>query len=139
MPLTPRPKIVTLCGSTRFKEEFIQANFRLTRQGIIVLTVGWFSHTDKEKWEPTEEEKKAFDELHLRKIDISDGIFVVNPVVNLCSNCGKPTYPYNIRLCKNGCGPHVSIHQGWYIGDSTKREIQYAKDLGLDIQYLTPH
>lgn len=75
---TDFPKIVCLCGSTKFKQAFIDANFRLSRSGVIVLTVGWFSHADGEVWEPTPEEKAGFDELHKRKIDLADEVFVLN-------------------------------------------------------------
>lgn len=73
-----RPEIVTLCGSTRFKQAFVEANFRLTMAGKIVLSVGWFSHYDRAKYEPTAEEKLALDTLHFRKIDLSDSIYVLN-------------------------------------------------------------
>lgn len=73
-----RPVIVCLCGSTRFKQQFIDANFVLTRAGEIVLSVGWFSHADGEVWAPTEDDKKGFDELHKRKIDLADAIMVLN-------------------------------------------------------------
>lgn len=73
-----KPKIVCLCGSTKFKKEFIEANFKETMQGKIVVTVGWFSHTDKDTFYPSEKEKKALDELHLRKIDIADEVLFLN-------------------------------------------------------------
>lgn len=73
-----RPTIVTLCGSTRFKEEFIAANFRETMAGRMVFSVGFFSHADASRYNLSEEEKKKLDELHLRKIDASDEILVVN-------------------------------------------------------------
>ena len=38
-------KIVTLCGSTRFKEQFMEAQKRLTLQGCIVISVGLFGHS----------------------------------------------------------------------------------------------
>lgn len=72
------PEIVCLCGSTRFKQEFIQENFKLTMAVKIVLTVGWFSHTDGEVCTPTADEKIALDQLHLRKIDKADSVRVVN-------------------------------------------------------------
>lgn len=67
-----------MCGSTKFKQAFIDANFRETMNGKIVLTVGWFSHTDGNIYTPTEEEKIALDELHKRKIDISDEVLILN-------------------------------------------------------------
>lgn len=74
-----RPTVVCLCGSTRFKADFIAANFRETMWGKIVLTVGWFSHTDGEVYTPTPQEKAAMDELHKRKIDLADEVLVINP------------------------------------------------------------
>lgn len=70
-------KVVTLCGSTKFKEEFIQAQKELTLQGYIVLTVGLFGHTgDKEAFDI--ETKMMLDDMHKRKIDLSDSIYVIN-------------------------------------------------------------
>lgn len=71
------PTIVCLCGSTRFKEEFLAQQKRLTLEGKIFLTVGFFGHVDEIK--PTVEEKIKLDELHLRKIDLADEILVINP------------------------------------------------------------
>ena len=76
--LWKRPRIVCLCGSTKFKQQFIEANFRETMAGAIVLTVGWFGHTDAEVYTPSDEEKYQLDELHKRKIDLADEILVIN-------------------------------------------------------------
>ena len=38
-------KIVTLCGSTRFKEQFIETQKKLTLDGCIVISVGLFGHS----------------------------------------------------------------------------------------------
>ena len=73
-----RPKIICLCGSTKFKQEFIEANFHETMKGHIVLSVGWFSHADGDIYTPTPDEKIALDELHKRKIDLADEVFVIN-------------------------------------------------------------
>lgn len=73
-----KPKIVCLCGSTKFKDEFIAANFKETMAGNIVLTVGWFSHTDKKIYYPTYKEKIMLDKLHLRKIDLADEVLILN-------------------------------------------------------------
>ena len=70
------PKIVTLCGSTKFKDDFFKANERLTLLGYIVLSVGFFMHSDSRSIEP--QVKEQLDDLHKRKIDISDSIFVLN-------------------------------------------------------------
>ena len=70
-------KVITLCGSTRFKEQFIETQKRLTLEGCIVISVGLFGHSgDEEVWEPGT--KEMLDDMHKRKIDMADGIFVIN-------------------------------------------------------------
>ena len=70
-------KIITLCGSTRFKDQFIEEQKRLTLEGNIVISVGLFGHSgDKEVW--TEGTKEMLDDMHKRKIDMADEIFVIN-------------------------------------------------------------
>lgn len=69
------PKIVCLCGSTRFMEEFYDANMRETLAGNVVLTVGMSSKGD---CKPTDEQKVALDALHKLKIDLADEILVLN-------------------------------------------------------------
>ena len=71
-----RPEIVCLTGSTRFRTMYAQCNQEFTLDGKIVLTVGWLTH--KGGSEVSEEEKIKLDELHLRKIDLADFIFVIN-------------------------------------------------------------
>ena len=69
--------VVTLCGSTKFKDEFIRAQKELTLKGNIVLTVGLFGHSgDNEVWEPGV--KEMMDDMHKQRIDMSDEIFVIN-------------------------------------------------------------
>lgn len=103
-------KVITLCGSTRFKEQFLKVQKDLTLQGNIVLSVGLFGHSnDLEVWENKAEgtltkTKEMLDDMHKRKIDMADEIFVINV---------------------NG-----------YIGESTKSEIEYAKAHGKKVQYL---
>ena len=105
-----RYKVVTLCGSTRFKEEFMKAQKDLTLQGYIVISVGLFGHSgDSEVWENMDEgtltkTKEMLDDMHKRKIDMADEIFVINV--------------------------------GGYIGDSTKSEIRYAQETGKLVKYL---
>ena len=70
-------KVITLCGSTRFKDEYLAAQKRLTLEGNIVISVGLFGHSgDDEVW--TEGTKAMLDDMHLRKIDMADEIFVIN-------------------------------------------------------------
>ena len=103
-------KVVTLCGSTKFKDQFMKAQKDLTLKGYIVIYVGLFGHSgDQEVWENMDEvtltkTKEILDDMHTRKIDMADEIFVINV---------------------NG-----------YIGDSTKSEIKYAKEHGKVVNYL---
>ena len=70
-------KVITLCGSTKFKEQYLEAQKRLTLEGNIVISVGLFGHSgDDEVW--TEGTKAMLDDMHKRKIDMSDEIFVIN-------------------------------------------------------------
>jgi hypothetical protein len=104
------PKIVCLCGSTRFKDAFEEANYRETMVGRIVLSVGFFMHASGNKHGEsigaTPEQKIALDELHKRKIDLCDEVLVLNV--------------------------------GGYIGASTRSEIDYAIAHGKPVRYQEP-
>ena len=103
-------KVITLCGSTRFKDEFMQIQKELTLKGNIVISVGLFGHSgDDEVWEGMSEDtltktKQMLDDMHKRKIDMADEIFVINV--------------------------------GGYIGSSTRSEIDYALNTGKKVNYL---
>lgn len=72
-----RYKVITLCGSTRFKDEFIETQKRLSLQGNIVISVGLFGHSgDKEVWQ--DGVKEMLDDMHKHKIDMADSIYVIN-------------------------------------------------------------
>jgi hypothetical protein len=104
------PKIVCLCGSTRFYEEFQKANFRETLRGNIVLSVGFYPHAGVSKEEHggfvgiTPAQKERLDWLHKRKIDLADEVLVLN--------------------------------KGGYVGDSTRSEVQHALATGKPIRWL---
>lgn len=68
-------KVITLCGSTRFKEDFERVNRELTLLGNIVISVGAFGHAGDNF---TDEQKVMLDDIHKRKIDMSDAIYVIN-------------------------------------------------------------
>lgn len=69
-------KVITLCGSTKFKKEFRMAEATLTLQGNIVLSLGFFEQS--EGITITQEQVKLFKEMHYKKIDMADEIFVVD-------------------------------------------------------------
>ncbi len=102
--------VITLCGSTRFKDEFYEAQKRLTLEENIVISVGLFGHSgDSEVWDGMDEgtlskTKEMLDDMHKRKIDMADSIYVINV--------------------------------DGYIGDSTRSEIDYAINHGKSVKYL---
>lgn len=102
-----RPRIVTICGSTRFKDEINAADARLTMEGNLVISLGVFGHTDMPDVDWTtggNDAKRMLDDLHRQKIRLADSVFIVNP--------------------------------GGYVGESTRGEIEYAESLGLPVAYL---
>lgn len=72
-----RPRIVCLCGSTRFYDLFREANFRLTLAGEIVLSIGCDTKSDA-YLHITDDDKIRLDELHRHKIALADWVFVVS-------------------------------------------------------------
>lgn len=102
-----RPEIVTLCGSTRFKDEINRINAELTMQGTLVISLGVFGHVDMPDHDWTTDgnaDKRMLDDLHRHKIALADRVFVVNV--------------------------------GGYIGESTRGEIAFAVRLGKPVGYL---
>ena len=103
-------KVITLCGSTRFKYDFMKVQKELTLKGNIVISVGLFEHSgDNGVWEDMKEgtltyTKIMLDDMHNRKIDMADEIYIINV--------------------------------GGYIGESTKSEIDYAKQNNKKVKYL---
>lgn len=76
MSVRVNPIVVCLCGSTRFRDEFTDANRRETMAGRIVVAPGVFEHSGDPL---TDENKHRLCELHFRKIDMADRVLVVNP------------------------------------------------------------
>lgn len=96
-------KIITLCGSTKFKRQFREAEATLTYQGNIVISLGFFDQSENIKL--TNEQELMLEEMHYRKIDMCDEIFVID------------------------------VNE--YIGKSTQKEIEYAKNKGKGINYYS--
>lgn len=94
-------KIVTICGSMRFKDKMMEISKELEIKNKYVV-IQCIYNNDKF----TEKEQQILSDLHYNKIKISDAIYVVNV---------------------NG-----------YIGNSTDKEIEYAKKLGKEVIYLEP-
>lgn len=71
-----KKKVITLCGSTKFKRQFEEVNAKFTMAGNVVISVGVFGHANKVEF--TEGQKEQLDKIHLQKIDMADEIFVIN-------------------------------------------------------------
>ena len=67
--------VITLCGSIRFKNEFMKVQEELTLDGNIVFIPNFFNNL---KGEINKETKKMLDEMHRQKIDMSNEIYVIN-------------------------------------------------------------
>ena len=131
---TTTPTVVTLCGSTRFKAAFEKAMKDETLAGRIVLTVGMFCH--QELLDVDGPVKEMLDALHLRKIDLSSEILVIDPKVLVCDRCGKPAKLYTKLANETECC-RATWAQKSYIGESTAREIAYALAEKKRVRYLS--
>ena len=89
------PKIICLCGSTRFIGVFQEHYAKLTDEGYIVLTVGRIVP----KHEQESERKRNLDELHLRKIDLADEVMILN-VGGYIGNSTRAEIEYAIKIGK---------------------------------------
>ncbi len=67
--------IITLCGSIKFKTEFMRIQEKLVLNGNIVFTPNFFNSMNTEI---SSKMKKMLDEMHRQKIDMSDEIYVIN-------------------------------------------------------------
>lgn len=68
--------IITLCGSTKFKNEYREVEKKLALDGHCVLTCNIFAHTDDIELAP--EQRLRLENAHKQKINLSDAIFVIN-------------------------------------------------------------
>lgn len=105
-----KPKIVTLCGSSRFCDVMAVCAWLIERdEGAIALSLhllpGWYPNCPEHHLAEQEGVASSMDALHLQKIDLSDEVFVVN--------------------------------MNDYIGSSTANEIEHAKALGKPIRWFT--
>lgn len=104
-----KPRITVLCGSTRFGRWYREMNLRLTMAGDIVLSIGCDTRSDHALWA------------------------VLGP-----DEMGKIKGRLDaLHLRKIDLADRVYVlNVGGYIGESTRREIEYATKLGKPIEYL---
>lgn len=107
LPKAERPRIVCLCGSTKFMEAFQTANLAETLAGNIVLSVGTNTRSDaqltRENYFQDPTIKERLDALHFRKIEMADEVLVLDV--------------------------------GGYIGESTRNEINHATAFGKPLRF----
>ncbi|MDE2100842.1 MAG: hypothetical protein KGL39_26585 [Patescibacteria group bacterium] len=100
--------VITLCGSTKFKDAINAENSRLTQEGNVVISLGLFGHTDLPdyNWDTDVTDLKTMlDKLHFQKIRMADRVHVVDV--------------------------------GGYYGESTAREIAYARSIGKPVTFMS--
>lgn len=98
--------VVTLCGSTKFKDAFEEIAKQFTLDGFAVISVGCYGHCDPDPHLWDKKNAGMLDRMHLQKIDMADSIFIINI--------------------------------DGYIGESTRREIEYARSKGMPVEFLEP-
>ena len=108
--MSEKPKIICLCGSSRFVDIMAVVGWLLEKdEGAIILSLHllpqWYPNVPEHHLAEAEGVAEQLDELHLRKIDLANEIFVID----------------------------------WnkYIGQSTAREIEYATIQNKPIRYIT--
>jgi hypothetical protein len=111
MPADDRPTITCLCGSTRFWRQFQRSGLAETMAGRIVLSIGAASGTDDEHFGNLQEAE--YDRLKGRRDTLHlRKIDLADEVLIL--NCED------------------------YVGQSTQRELGYARAAGNRIRWLLP-
>ncbi len=99
-------KIITLCGSTRFEAEFAELNRDLTMQGYVVISLGMFNLSD-----------------------LADGGKIAD-TSDLKARLAGVQFQ-KIRMADQ----LFVVDPGGYVGESTRREIAYARSLGTPVRY----
>ncbi|WP_200948029.1 hypothetical protein [Nocardioides sp. Soil774] len=95
-------RVVTLCGSMRFRDDFERLDAELTLAGHVVLGP---AALDRSR-ELDAEDRARLGRVHLQKVAMADVVLVVNV--------------------------------GGYVGESTRREIEHARALGVAVRFLEP-
>ena len=86
--MSKKPEIICLCGSSRFIEQFAVLGWEFEKQGLIALGLHLLPASYCNQRHPGRDVSShlaeaegvavSMDELHLRKIDLADRIFVIN-------------------------------------------------------------
>lgn len=108
-----KPKIICICGSTRFGDLHAVKKWDFESSGkaiCLMINILPYWYCEVQGWDKLDHIgeqaglRDILDELHFRKIDLCDELFIIN-------------------------------YKG-YIGESTRNEINYAKRIGKPVKYM---
>ena len=106
--MTDRPEVVCICGSTRFADEMTRANRDLTFAGAIVVAPGVFARTD---------DRGGDERITLEQKAALDVLHLRK--IDLADRV-------------------LVVNPGGYVGESTSREIAYARATGKPVSFTHP-
>lgn len=95
-------KTVTLCGSTRFKDKFMEIETIRALRGWAVYSCSVWGHSGATL---TEEQKLTLDAVHMVKIANSDLVYVINVGGYVGESTRREVY------FAVGMGKHVQFHE----------------------------
>lgn len=134
-----RPKIVCLVGSSRFKGRFHLEAERLEKSGVLALMMGFFQHADVRP--VSDAEREVLERVDRLRIDLADEVLVVNLKQPRCAGC-KAWFSHATNgtvwaTCRCGGDPYGAPREDTpYVGESTRKEIDYALSVGKPVRYL---
>ena len=126
-------KVITLCGSTRFKDDFIRIQRKLTIAGNIVISVGVFGHAESEII--TDKQKQMLDDIHKEKIKMSDAIYVGTGGMVTVKAPFIDKHKYEIIRIGKDLGVPFELTYGCYEGNEKSKRVQ--EKLGFKHQWVS--
>lgn len=117
-----KQKMVVICGSSRFIQEMAVVAWVLERdEGAIVLSLHllphWYPDCPADHLAEHEGVADAMDALHITKLDVAQWL--------------KDSLEYDAEVFVVNPGPDG------YIGESTRKELVHAQNLGLPLRFYT--
>lgn len=145
--MSDKPKIICLCGSTKFKAEFEAVNKAETLAGNIVLSVGCFGHADRIPL--PDHVKQDLDRLHFKKIVMADEILVINPgmyigestmkEIQYATSLGKPVrYLVDPTAGKSSVTPSPKNNGADWVGDLEQLHTKFGDMVKL-VENMEPN
>lgn len=133
---------VCLVGSSRFRQEFVRQAYRLETSGHLVLCMAFFQHADH--LEVSEEQRAVLEVVDRARIDLCHWVLVIDARALACKACGRPLHRGFVsgKILRH---PHLVVSECCrsesefvnYVGESTRKEIEYALSVGKPVKYLS--